>query len=152
MIIGYNCKNQSSHHCSYIYRAVYPLFQILNCHRHCLIFSLIQYKWWKQVVVPNPHCLKNCNRYTSRLCNRKYNSWRMSGMVCIHQSLQPLQSPMEWIYLNPVNIKMESPCTNPRVDHNQSPRIPIWKHICDLDNVNISIWNGTIITANRQSM
>ena len=39
----HNCKNQSSHHCSHIYRAV-STFQILNCHRHCLIFSLIQYK------------------------------------------------------------------------------------------------------------
>ena len=39
----HNCKNQSSHYCSHIYRTV-STFQILNCHRHCLIFSLIQYK------------------------------------------------------------------------------------------------------------
>ena len=36
-------KNQSSHHCSHIYGTI-STFQILDCHRHCLIFSLIQYK------------------------------------------------------------------------------------------------------------
>ena len=39
----HNCKNKSSHHCSHIYGTI-STFQILDCHRHCLIFSLIQYK------------------------------------------------------------------------------------------------------------
>ena len=64
-------KNKNAHHGTHINRTI-TAFKILDSNRNSDVFFQIQYKVRKQVVVPNPHSLKNCNCHTCWLQNWKH--------------------------------------------------------------------------------
>ena len=66
-------QNQYTHHSSHINRTV-TAFQILDSNRNGGIFFQIQYQIRKQIVIPDPHGLKDRYGHAGRFHDRKYHS------------------------------------------------------------------------------
>ena len=65
-------QDQSRHNRAHIHASVASL-HILNCNGYRFIFVQIQYKIWKQEIIPYPHCLQNSHGNISGLHNRKHH-------------------------------------------------------------------------------
>src|SRR5690554_98167 len=62
----YNCHDKAGHDRTHVNTTIRTL-HVLNNHGDRIVFIAIECQIWQQEVVPDPHRLKNSDRYVCRL-------------------------------------------------------------------------------------